>query len=249
MSEERICDTGTRVEMEVTDKDIGGKAIITPAPEHDPRYNVSADKLKEANEKLKNISEAKEQILESSVQGKTNVEIKGDKILSKRTPNDYNRIWNAFLQDQADAFMKHMGYTIKTIKRIGFHKFIDAMDWKNEKDIWKWRTDKLHIVPCCHCKRDFAVYEDLALCDKCKPQYDLEYFYRVMAHVEAEQPGHMWEQKMIFIKEAGIRSMYLKKKKIQKGRSVNVSTDELMMRRIQNEHDEKRKEEAGTNDA
>lgn len=82
-------------------------------------------------------------------------------------------IWKEFCQKELNDFEQYMGYTKENIKKIGVNKFIKAMGLRDVNDVNKWRTDRVHIVPCCCCRKEFALFElDFGICPKCLKSFD-----------------------------------------------------------------------------
>ena len=147
---------------------------INPVEDHSERFNVKADVLAKANEAIRHFS----------VQRKTDdgieVEIVGDRILHKRTEQDYVVLWKKFLDEEAVEFANTLSYDIVDIDRVGIKKFIDANDWKVPEDVKKWKTDAGNVVICRHCNDEFAVLdisgrlEMYGVCPTCAPSFDFD---------------------------------------------------------------------------
>jgi len=180
--------------------------------DHNPRYNVESDTLMSADEKMKNISKVKEEVLQKSLSNRENVKIAddGETIIHDRKFNEYYILWDAFVHTEEPEFKESMGYGREEIEKISIFKFIDAMDWKTASDIAKWKTDKFHIIICPHCKDEFAVFEHFGLCHNCKPLYDLEKLTKVIVEVNNDNPGFLLQQIAGFVFDEEIRNMYLK---------------------------------------
>ncbi len=144
-------------------------------------------------EKMKEV--AKDKVGKVKGDEDTVYDAKRDMVIHKRTSKDYKRIWKAFLAEEADDFKRIMGYGKKTIKRIGWKKFIDAMDWRDPSDVSKYKTDKFHVVVCPHCNIEFGVYEqNIGLCKKCQKYYDLDRFwetYKAVGNTDAREAQNM----------------------------------------------------------
>jgi hypothetical protein len=178
------------------------KVIPIDIPDHDEKFNVDRSALRVANEKLKNIGKP-------LPEGTKQV---GEKIVHKRTREDYNNIWQEFLTQEEREFFEQMGYGKRKIKKIGIKKFIDMMDWRTVNEVSRWRTDRLHVIPCIHCQKEFALYEhDDGLCDKCKPKYDLNRLGETMYTNEQVEPGSSFKIKLSFMFDPDFRKMYLLK--------------------------------------
>jgi hypothetical protein len=176
------------------------KVIPIDIPDHDNKFNVDKSALELANEKLKNIGKP-------LPEGTKQV---GQKIVHKRTREDYNNIWKTFVTEEEKEFFEQMGYGKRKIKKIGIKKFIDMMDWRKPEEVSKWKTDRLHVIPCIHCQKEFALYEhDDGLCDKCKPKYDLKRLGETMYTNEQSEPGSSLKIKLMFIYDHDFREMYL----------------------------------------
>ena len=171
---------------------------IVPVDEHDPRFNVSKTKIEQANEAIRNLSKLKKE--ESGI----DVEIVGDKLIHKRTSEDYVKCWNKFLEEEEKEFEESLAYGRETIARIGVEKFIDAQDWRDEYDVCKWKTDAAHVIPCLHCGDEFAHIQFsgslglYGLCSKCVKLYDLP---RIDSVSEIKAKDEKYED----IPDAGVR--------------------------------------------
>lgn len=101
------------------------------------------------------------------------------------------QLWEIFKAEELEDFSKLLGYGEKEIKKIGVKKFIAFSGWKTKEDLRKWRTDKVKIMPCQHCKSEFTTYQlDLGLCEKCKKEYDLKVFFDLVSGM-AENPENL----------------------------------------------------------
>ena len=182
--------------------------------DHNPRFDITADTMMSADEKMKNISQAKEEVLQKSLKKREEDNVKladdGSTIIHDRKFNEYYILWDAFVRTEEPEFQKNMGYGKDEIEKIGIFKFIDAMDWKTASDISKWKTDKFHIVICPHCKDEFAVFENYGLCHNCRPLFDLEKLQDVIVAVNNENPGFLLQQIASFVFDEEVRNMYLK---------------------------------------
>lgn len=98
------------------------------------------------------------------------------------------KIWEKFKEEELSDFEKKMGFGKDTIKSIGVKEFIKINGWEKESDVSKWRTDKVQVMPCSHCKNAFTTFQiDYGLCDKCKEYYDLKSFLDLISRA-AENP-------------------------------------------------------------
>lgn len=137
---------------------------------------------------------------------------KNGMLLHKRTRKDYNEIWNYFLEKEAEEYCEKLGYSIKTIEKIGYKKFIDANDWRDINDISKWKTDRVHIIPCIHCKNEFTTFElDLGLCKSCTSNYDLKSFSEKINEAEKNDAGSSFNLITNFVYNDMFRNTFLKK--------------------------------------
>jgi hypothetical protein len=150
------------------------KITINPIEDHSERFNVTPERLAEANKAILNASKLKKE--EEGIA----VEIQGDKIVHKRSEQDYKDIWNSFLINEAESFKETMSYGVEDIERIGFKKFIDTNDWRKAEDTCKWKTDKANVIICRHCNNEFACLDITGrlqlygICNECSKLYDLE---------------------------------------------------------------------------
>ena len=146
---------------------------VNPIDDHNEKYNIGADVLAEANAKM--VGKKKE---------KTVHDKERDMITHKRTDKQYKEIWAAFLEKEEAEFVKQMGYGKKQIKKIGFKKFIDAMDWRSIDEIGSYKKDAMHIIICPNCTQEFGIYEiNIGLCNICLPKFDMERFWKTYAAV------------------------------------------------------------------
>lgn len=99
----------------------------------------------------------------------------------------YESLWGIFLKNHEPEFKKVMGYGKEEIEDIGVQKFFDKMGWTKEEQLTSYLSDRLHIVPCIDCGKEFAIYEeDLGLCESCQEVYDIDSVFSFGAAV-AEQ--------------------------------------------------------------
>jgi predicted metal-dependent phosphoesterase TrpH len=132
-------------------------------------------------------------------------------ILHNRANSDYDELFHYFLKNEAEDYFREMGYSKEDVIRIGYKNFIDAHDWSTIEDIKKWRTDAVHIIPCVHCKKEFATYElDFGLCKKCTNLYDMQKFAKTCAANEAKDPGISYGMRAAFAFHKSFRECYLK---------------------------------------
>lgn len=169
--------------------------------DHNPKYNISKEDLEKANELIRNMSLEKGDDL-----------VIKDNMLIKKTKN-YDAIWKAFLDQEEEEFKKKMKYGKEDIERIGVNEFIDFLDWRDENDISKWRTDTLHVIPCLNCQDAFAIFEHLALCKKCEGLYDLSKYWEDARQGEIKKEGASYAQLLNFTFNKSVRSKYLKGEK------------------------------------
>lgn len=155
-------------------------------PDQNPKYDMTEEQLAKANEKIGGPKTETEELPKEAEEKRPTIKV-GKKIIHVRTDQEYDDIWDSFLMNVAEDFEEYMGYGVEKIKEIGIRKFIDAMDWVDALDVYKYKSDTLHIVPCVHCGQEFAdVEENFGLCEACELLYDLTYFEQVMAETNAE---------------------------------------------------------------
>lgn len=154
---------------------------IVDIGDYSRKYDVKPDRLAKANEKMVTMKA----ISKKTKKTKQNELVAADTVkLHKRTPEQYETIWKAFLKKEAKEFEKYMGYGQADIERIGINEFIDAMDWRHSKDICKYKTDAMHIIKCPSCNNAFGVYEvNVGLCKDCLKKYDMKKFWAQYAAV------------------------------------------------------------------
>lgn len=103
-------------------------------------------------------------------------------------------LWNEFLEKYEPEFKAYLGYGKDEIKRIGIDSFFKAIGWTKPEQLSSFKTDRMHIIPCIECGKEFAVFEDnYGLCDKCKDKYDLEEFsnfYRKILESDGVKAGN-----------------------------------------------------------
>lgn len=125
----------------------------------------------------------------------------------------YKKLWNHFLENEAEEFEQVRKLTVKEIKRIGIRKFVRANGWEKKEDVAKWRTDIYDVIPCPHCKKDFGVLDfTLGLCDKCRPKYDFSKFYNDMNNLCGDNYEKSGKLIAFFISLPSLREQYLKNK-------------------------------------
>lgn len=130
----------------------------------------------------------------------------------EKTKKEYKEVFSAFKKTEAKDFEKHMGYGLKTIKKIGYQEFIDFMDWKTPEDVVKWRTDKIKVLPCCNCKSHFTTYQiDLGLCAKCAGEFEIKKFEQAMNTEEELHDGGGAGLLVAFVFLDDFRNFYKKK--------------------------------------
>lgn len=191
----------------------------TPSDEdHNERYNISKEELENYNERMKNISNLKEDEIKS---------VNGIKT-KKRTTRQYNKIWSDFLKNHAQDFTKYMGYGVKEITKIGFKEFIDFMDWREPSDIGRYRYDRIKVIPCQHCKSHFTTFQlDMGLCNDCKKEFDLEKFGEVCAASEEKDPGSAGGLVVMFTYFEDFRNIYKKNIPFEDKVDMCVKHDDL----------------------
>jgi len=166
------------------------KLQINPIDDHDPRFNVDKSALEKSNNAIRMLSSLKKN--EAGIE----VEIVGDKIIHKRTEEEYEKIWAKFLNEEEIDFKERFSYGRDIIEKIGVKKFIDTHDWRNEDDVSKWRTDAANIVVCLHCADNFAPLQFVGnlgfygLCSECSKLYDLDKITRV-AKAKTEDEAYL----------------------------------------------------------
>jgi hypothetical protein len=184
------------------------------------KYNRTEEEITNANEKMTKISELAPETPQFSVirpEADTHENIeknyKGGKIVTtKLSKEEYNEIWDAFAETEAEDFKTQMGYGKVTIKKIGLKAFIDFMGWRNIKDVSLWRSNAVHVIPCMHCKSAFTTFEiDYGLCPQCKQQYDMQRFFEMCAANEKVEPGSASALRIMFVYDNEFKNNYLKK--------------------------------------
>jgi hypothetical protein len=174
--------------------------------DHSERFNVQKDILDQANQKMKDMG--------------LDTEIKDDYIVTKKSNEDIDSIWEAFLESEEPDFKEKMGYGKEDIEKIGAKEFINFMDWSKTSDITKWRSDLLHVVPCCDCEKKFSVLENLGLCPKCMLAYDLE---KVQKEFTGLKQNHQYSVAILcgmFHKSKAYRGMFRKESEVLNGEST-----------------------------
>lgn len=124
-------------------------------------------------------------------------------------------IWAAFLKGEAHDFAKEMGYGPKEIKAIGVRKFIAAHGWSRTDQVVSWRTDLWRIVICPGCGKDFGILnDDMGLCSKCLPLYDLNAYFAEVQRIVGEDTEKMSEALgkaiIAFMYSSELRAKYIK---------------------------------------
>ena len=176
---------------------------IKPIPEHNPKYNISKEELEKANQTILNMSQKRKE-----EEGKKTV-IKNGAIIHKRTPYLYKSIWRAFKKHDED-FRAISGYGIIEIEKIGINKFIDAMDWRNAKDVEKFKTDKCHVMICVNCNNDFGIFEiTYSLCPSCVKLFDIKKLNEHCSIAQKEHERGAFEVSINFLMHKDYRDNYL----------------------------------------
>jgi len=127
-----------------------------------------------------------------------------------------NSIWVAFLKTEAAEFTKQMGYGPKEIHKIGIRKFVDANGWFLTQHVSRWRTDAWRVVVCPECGKDFGILsDDMGLCPKCLPRFDLnKYFGEIHKIVDEDKPELMGaaigKAMVVFMGDPETRARYRK---------------------------------------
>ncbi len=182
--------------------------------DHQEKNNRSFSEIEAADEKMV------KHTVDKKVQNDDNKYMfKNGKKMFKRTKEDYDNIWNAFLEIAEPEFKEFMGYGKEEIEKIGIEKFIDAYDWRDSSSVTSYKTDALHIIPCVHCGNEFVTFEqDLGLCDKCAELYDIQMFKRLIDEVVTDKSvrdlhsGQILTANCIssFVYDAELRNKFLK---------------------------------------
>lgn len=176
----------------------------TQSNDHNDKYNLTEQQLKSVREAISGQLH-KEGLIPSDNNIKS---VDGIKTRKKST-RKYNKIWNIFLKKYSKEFQNYMGYTVAQITHIGFKQFIDYMDWDNESDIKKYKTDKVKVLPCQHCHKHFTTFQlDYGLCDKCKCNYDIKKFESHCNAIDAVDPGSSPSLIMAFTYFKDFRKMF-----------------------------------------
>lgn len=168
-----------------------------------------------ALEEVKSISEKEKELVENankkiSLISKAKT-IKLDGIVTrKRTKKSYSNIWKIFLSIEPE-FKAYMGYGKEEIEAIGINKFIDFMDWSEEEDILKYKSDRVKAIPCIHCGKNMTTFQlDMGLCEHCKPLYYVDKLTKIMAEEDKINPGASFGVITAFIYVKEFRDMYYK---------------------------------------
>lgn len=183
--------------------------------DHNPVFDIPQDVLSEADKKMLSISQAKENILQNTLEKSdpdTVLASDGETLIHRRNLSDYYNLWSHFIQHEEPEFAEYMGYGRNEIESSGgIVKFIDAMDWRTVEDAAKWKTDRLRIIPCPHCNDGFGIFnlETLGLCSSCRPLYDLKKATFNFVELENDYPGTLAQQIGMFITDEETRKMYL----------------------------------------
>ena len=189
---------------------------------------VSSEKLEAANKKMAAQQKMPEEKSNSPAEPAIEIVEKDGTKLHKRISEDYQNIWESFLMNTEADFKKYMGYGKEEIEKIGIVKFIDAYDWRNAADVFSWKTDKIHIIICAHCKNEFVPLElQLGLCKECQELYDLEKLENVIRGTSEDAAfsiiqanGHKIPSNIpnmslqclgLFISDPEVRTKFLKK--------------------------------------
>lgn len=107
--------------------------------------------------------------------------------LRVRTLEDYERLWNRFVQDYKDDYESYIGTKVEDIERIGVQKFIDVNDWYFDEEIPQYRTDIHKIIVCRECGDEFAVFpRDYGLCQECMKKFNIEALEGYLASLNDE---------------------------------------------------------------
>lgn len=180
---------------------------INPIDDHNPKYNKSID---DANKRmLEQLSKDNSQLnhLEEDV-----IITEDGRKIHTRNSDDYKKIWRAFLETETDDFKRMMGYGKKTIKRIGIKKFIDAMDWRNEDDVCKYKTDSYKVIVCPNCNLEFGIFqENIGLCNKCVPLFNMDNFWGSYGVLIDKNPEEASAMIGTFLAHKEFRDMYKRK--------------------------------------
>lgn len=162
-----------------------------------PMSDKEKERIEDANKKISLISKAKT--------------VKLDGIVTrKRTKKSYSNIWKIFLSIEPE-FKAYMGYGKEEIEVIGINKFIDFMDWSEEEDILKYKSDRVKAIPCIHCGKHMTTFQlDLGLCEHCKPLYYTDKLTKIMAEEDKVNPGASFGVITAFIYVKEFRDMYYK---------------------------------------
>jgi len=124
-------------------------------------------------------------------------------------------IWNKFLAEEEKDFKEKCHFGKEEITKIGIDKFIKANGWMSPDDVSKWRTDALHIMPCPECGEEFGIFDDndLGLCLKCLPKFDLEKFWSDLFALAGEDAEKLAIGIRGFINFKSIRDSYRKERR------------------------------------
>lgn len=183
---------------------------INPIDDHNPKYNKN---IEDANKKmLEQLSKSNKQKEVLLLEEEKIIVTKEGRKIHARNNDDYKRIWKAFLENEADDFKKLMGYGKKTIKKIGTKKFIDMMDWRDESDVSKYKTDSYRVIVCPNCKIEFGVFqENLGLCYGCTPSFNMDSFWGSHNAIVEKDPKEASDMIKAFVLYKVFRDMYKKK--------------------------------------
>ena len=131
------------------------------------------EEVEEKQEPVRFFSNPKEKIIEQTLERRPELKRVGNVLVHKKTEEQYNSMWKYFSENALRHFEKIMGYGESEIRSIGIEKFIDAFDWTETSQIDRWEDDNLRVIPCCHCGKEFSIFQDFGLCENCKLLYDL----------------------------------------------------------------------------
>ena len=125
-----------------------------------------------------------------------------------------NKLWNVFLEKYEPDFKEYMGYGKEEIESIGIDRFFERMGWDDESQLLSYKTDRMHIMPCIDCKKDFGIFEkDFGLCENCMEKYDLTEFEKYRESISATE-NHNYGRYItqLFVLSEAFRRSFLKEK-------------------------------------